>query len=352
MLRRPLLVAAAVLTPAPAFALGTETFGNAPQVKQPQWAEGVVDVVNLKSRVYQRWVNGDESFYYQGDAKALNETLKAFAAVKDDERIVILRPGKAETKSFQGKVVAYDWDLHVPSGIYRAMLKETHAVLTVYVKAAKHEELKDCRAVSTWIGELDNPVFQSREVAEAELRNLGRAAKPALRAALAGSPSAEQKRRLEKLLKDLADYDAGDLVIPKGVTVVGVDDLIVQYAKGSNELSGTPREFAYHRMAALTSYGEAVMPMFTKLLDPDQNATVRYNVAEALGKAGGLARAALPALRACLDDKDTHLAAKCKAAIEQIEAAKESPTAADEAKATAAILKDIRELKKRMDERK
>jgi len=37
---RSLLFAALLFTPAPAFALGTETFGNAPQVKQPQWADG------------------------------------------------------------------------------------------------------------------------------------------------------------------------------------------------------------------------------------------------------------------------------------------------------------------------
>jgi hypothetical protein len=346
MKARLLVVTALLAAPASALALGTETFGNAPQVKQPQWAEGVVEVVNLQSRVYCRWVNGDESFYYQGDARALNEALKAFAAIKDDARVVVLRPGKAETKSFQGKVVAYDWDLHVPSGIYRAMLKETHAVLTVYVRAAKPAAPADRKAAEKWIADLDDSVFRTRDAAEAELRKLGRSAKPVLQAALLGKPSAEQKARLERLLKELTDYDAGDLAIPKGLTVLGVDDLIVQYAKGSDELSGTPREFAYHRMAALTSYGEAVMPTFAKLLGPDQNATIRYNVVEALGKAGGLAKAALPTLKACLDDKDTHLAAKCKAAIEQIEVAKESPTAADETNVTKAILDDIRELKK------
>jgi hypothetical protein len=99
-------------------------------------------------------------------------------------------------------------------------------------------------------------------------------------------------------------------------------------------------------MAALTAFGEAVMPLFAKLLGPEQNATIRYNAAEALGKAGGFAKAALPALRSHLDDPDKGLAAACKVAVEQIEPAKESPTAAAEAKTTKAILDDIRELKK------
>jgi hypothetical protein len=121
------------------------------------------------------------------------------------------------------------------------MLKETHAVLTVYVSAAKPGELKDRRAVSTWIGQLDSPDFKEREAASAELRKLGLAAKPALRAALAGNPSAEQRQRVEAILKDFAGFDASDLELPKGLTVVGVDDLIVQYAKGASELTGTPR---------------------------------------------------------------------------------------------------------------
>jgi hypothetical protein len=79
-------VAAAVLLAVPvvALALAEGGEGNAPRVKQPEWAEGVIDVVNLKSRVYYFWVNGNENFYYRGDAKALNEALRTYAAVKAD----------------------------------------------------------------------------------------------------------------------------------------------------------------------------------------------------------------------------------------------------------------------------
>src|SRR6516162_10429648 len=83
--------------PATALALATETFGNAPAVKQPDWAEGVLDVVNLKSRVYSQWVNGNENFFYRGDAQALNEALRKYAAVKADVRQLILLPGSGKT---------------------------------------------------------------------------------------------------------------------------------------------------------------------------------------------------------------------------------------------------------------
>src|SRR5262245_60914110 len=121
---------AVLLLPVAAFALGEEGFGNAPRPKQPDWADGVVDVVNLKSRVYFRWVNGNEDFYYRGDAAAINEALRLFAAVKDDARQVILLPGSGKTGTFQGKPIDFDFQFHVPSGIYRAVTKRTHPVLT------------------------------------------------------------------------------------------------------------------------------------------------------------------------------------------------------------------------------
>src|SRR5947209_17359605 len=84
------LVTLFLALPATAFALGEERFGNAPAVKQPDWASGVLDVVNLDSRVYSQWVNGNENFFYRGNARALNEALRKYAAVKDDVRRLIL----------------------------------------------------------------------------------------------------------------------------------------------------------------------------------------------------------------------------------------------------------------------
>jgi hypothetical protein len=337
-------LAALLFAPAHAFALGEELFGNAPRVKQPEWAEGVLDVVNLKSRVYLQWVNGNESFFYQGDAAALAEALKAFAAVKDEGKSVVLLPGTGSTKSFQGKPVAFDWRLHVPSGIYRAMTKETHPELTIYVPAAKPGLLADRPAAERAVADLDAAVFADREAAEAALRKLGRSAKPVLTTALAGKPTAEQKRRLDKLLKDLPGIDLGDLALPKDLTVYGPDDLVERRTKGLSDPDTTRRALNVNALAALAPFDPDVVPKLVKLLDATNHEYVRRMAAYALGAAGGLAKSALPALKAGTDDPDKNVADAFKTAVEQIENAKELP--AETVATTKAVLGDIREWKK------
>jgi RNA polymerase sigma factor (sigma-70 family) len=69
------------------------------------------------------------------------------------------------------------------------------------------QRLRPARAdgpqVRRLIGDLDSDRFPVREQAAKELRDLGLAAEPALRAALRGRPSAEVRRRLEQLLGGL-----------------------------------------------------------------------------------------------------------------------------------------------------
>src|SRR5262245_44235735 len=177
-------------SPARALALATETFGNAPTVKQPDWAEGVLGVVNLKSRVYSYWVNGNENFFYRGDAQALSEALRQFAAVKDDVRQLILLPGAGKAQSLRGQAIAFDWQFHVPSGIYKAVSGRKHAVLTVYISALKPRPLER-KQVEKWLGELHSDSFKIRERAGQELQKLGNDAKPFLREALRGQPPLE-----------------------------------------------------------------------------------------------------------------------------------------------------------------
>jgi hypothetical protein len=57
----------------------------------------------------------------------------------------------------------------------------------------------DAERIKRLIAELDDSSFRTRESAGAELARLGRLVEPAVRAALAGSPPAEQRQRLEVL---------------------------------------------------------------------------------------------------------------------------------------------------------
>jgi hypothetical protein len=72
------------------------------------------------------------------------------------------------------------------------------------------------------IAKLDAPAFATREAAEKELRGFGDTALPALRAALAGKPSSEQRERLKRLVivATTAVPTAGLLQQLRGVAVL------------------------------------------------------------------------------------------------------------------------------------
>jgi hypothetical protein len=60
--------------------------------------------------------------------------------------------------------------------------------------------LPDAKAVARWIADLDSEDFSVRQNATAELRDLGDAIVPTLRAPLQGRPTLETRRRVQQLL--------------------------------------------------------------------------------------------------------------------------------------------------------
>jgi RNA polymerase sigma factor (sigma-70 family) len=79
----------------------------------------------------------------------------------------------------------------------------------------------DAARVDRLIADLDSETFDTREAAERELGRLGRAVEPALRKALKGSSSAEQKQRLEKLVGALdASARSQDVTASRAVEVL------------------------------------------------------------------------------------------------------------------------------------
>jgi hypothetical protein len=327
--------------PATVRALATETFGNSPAVKQPGWAEGVLDVVNLKSRVYSYWVNGNESFFYRGDAGALNEALRKFAAVKSDVRQVILLPGSGKQQTFGRKTIDFDWQLHVPSGIYKAMTKRTHAVMTVYITARKPRPLEEPKKVKQWIRDLGNESFETREKASRELEKLCRDAKPLLREALGGRPELEVRRRIEDLLQRLSGIDVGDLEIPKGITLVSVNELLAVHLKGLRETDSTVCAMAVQDLSTLAPYSDEVVPALTGMLGKDKNEYVRRVAAACLAHIGFKARSAVAALKAAQKGADANMAKEFQSAIDRLEKAKERPEVAHAVEKEISILKEI-----------
>jgi hypothetical protein len=334
-----MVVALFLAWPQAAFALGMETFGNAPATKQPEWAEGVVDVVNLKSRVYSYWVNGNESFFYRGDARALHDALRQYAAVRDDVRQLILLPGSGKTQSFAGQVVPFDWQFHVPSGIYRAMTKQKHAVLTVYVSAPKPRP-RDKPQVEKWLQDLNSDLFKTRETATEELRKLGNDAKPFLRAALKGSLTLETRRRMEALLEKLRGFDVTDLDVPI------VDDLLANALKELKDPDREVRARAIQELESLTPYSDKVVPALVEIFKQDKDAHVRRMAAACLASACVQARSAIAFVKQGVNDPDKYVRSVFRDALEQIEKTKDTDGQAERIRQELAILQEIKEFKK------
>jgi hypothetical protein len=331
--------------PAAVFALGFEMFGNAPVAKGHDWAEGVVDVVNLKSRVYMREGGStNANFFYRGNPQALNEALRKYAAVKDDVRQLILLPGSGKTQSLEGKRVDFNWMFHVPSGRYKALFKRTHAVMTAYVNGTRPRPLKG-KEIENWLRDLDNNSFQTREKAEQELQRLGNDAKPLLREALRARPTPEARRRIESSLDQLGAFiDVTDLEVPKGITIITVDDLLAVHLKGLKDADMYVRGMAIEDLSVVAAYSDKVVPAITEKLK-DDNEWVRCVAVNCLGNAGAIAKSAIPALKEGLQDTDPTIRKAFQTAIDQIENAKGTPGQDSEVKRNLSILKEINELK-------
>ncbi len=132
--------ALAVLAAGRAFGLGQEEFGNEPLANQDGWSPGLLPLVNDTHRVYWSWVNGNENFYFSGDTQALNEALKKFDAVKDDGKEVILLPTRGAVGDFaRTKETAFEWQVHMPSGLYLGMiLREKRSDLSAHPSLTIH----------------------------------------------------------------------------------------------------------------------------------------------------------------------------------------------------------------------
>jgi hypothetical protein len=124
------------------FALATDAKGNKPlsELNYTEW-KGIVPIVNDKARVYQIWVNGNESFFYKGTNKELNVALAKFAKVEVKNHVVVLRPGPADRRSFDKTLIPFNWELHVIGGIAKTRATDDiedlewqkDPVLTIYI---------------------------------------------------------------------------------------------------------------------------------------------------------------------------------------------------------------------------
>jgi hypothetical protein len=330
--------------PASALALLTATSGNAPMPRQPGWADGVVEVVNLKSRVYAVWCNGNESFYYRGDGRALNEAVRKYASVKGARRVVLL-PRSGQPQALRARTIEHDWRLDVPSGIYRAASGRKDAVLTVYFTDTRPRPV-DRKKAEKWVRDLESDAFEARTEAERELQKLGRGAKPLLREALAKRPGLEARRRIEGLLDRLRGLDVSDLDLPPGVSVVTLDDLLAEGLKGLSAPNSTVRGLALQDLTSLAPYSDRVVPALVARLEKETDIYVRRVAAGCLGSVGLRGKPAVPALTKGLKDPDAYIRDACQRALKSIGEGKGEAGEEERIKKDLAIVKETNEFKR------
>jgi hypothetical protein len=312
-------------------------------VKHPHWAEGVVDVVNLKTRVYAHLADSQQTFFYRGGAADVNEALRKFAAVRADVRQLILLPGSGKTQSFAGQPIPFDWKLQVPGG-RRHPAGRKHAVMTVYLNGTKPRPL-DPKPVEKWLQDLNSDLFKTRDQASRGLQKLGNDAKPFLRAALKPESPLEARRRIEALLDKLRDLDVTDLEIPKGVTVISLNDQLAAGLQALKDANANVRSWAAWDLSSLAPYSERVVPALADLLKGDQDEHVRQVAAVCLGSAAVQAKSAVAVLKKGLEDPNANVRSACQKALEQIDSAKATPEQKERMRRELAIAKEINEFK-------
>ena len=167
------------------FGLATEHIG--PQSKttsQSDWAHGLVEFPRDSSRVYSRWVNGNETFYFNAEQQQVTRLITLFSQVELRDHVVKLTSGKPEAGTFKGIAIDYNVSLNVLGGIalsYVRMQKgsaETHEpILTIYVDNAQDRaELEQFEWPDNLIIANDVPDWEIKGKTEQAMRQLMHAA--------------------------------------------------------------------------------------------------------------------------------------------------------------------------------
>jgi HEAT repeat protein len=275
------LMALLVLPATRCLALGTEEFGNKPlsALNYPNW-KGIIDVVNDKSRVYQRWVNGNEHMFYEGGIDDLNRVLKNFAAAEMPVHEVVLRPDPGVTHSFDNTKppIKFNWQLHVVTGIAGSLTNSDKGDFVW----PKHPRLT---------------------------------------------------------IHTSGDFDLSKLMVPKGVKLASIEEQSAVARLAMDSTDQSVRGWSAGVVAELDHHDPANLAALERLL-ADDNDWVRLNAAGSIGLFGRQAKSSIPALKKCLDRPDENLKSAAKTAIETIEAA---PDRTEEAKARAGGLKKIKD---------
>jgi len=257
-------------------AMGTEEFGNKPLGGQDNYRawRGLMPLLNDENRVYQKWVNGDEYFYYRGHTEALSDFLARFAAMESPVHEVIFRPGPGRAETFDGRRVHCDWSLHVVGGIAASLVEyegtdsvwDTHPTLTVFIDDSERIKLDEVK-------------------------------------------------------------------VPDTVAVVQVADLRKRYVEGLKSENARTRLFAASFLTDVDPFNEKNVTLIADLLN-DEDTTTHASAAFLLRCYGVLARGALPQLEKAAQGDDKQVRDIAAKSIETIRTSPERKQAANDFRET------------------
>lgn len=109
--RLPAIVAALlVVTPAPQlFGDMGEYTTKLPLLQNPQWPEGLADMLNCPGRVYGLSYNFADSFFFVGDSADFNDFIARYGKLEGLSHKLTLVAGPGEIRPFNGGPIPYDW---------------------------------------------------------------------------------------------------------------------------------------------------------------------------------------------------------------------------------------------------
>ena len=112
------LVAVAALVALTVAALGRAVSRTPPDEKvrgRGGWSEALVDLANDTARVDGYWFEGNDHYYYAGDAEAFGRFLRRYAELTDTPLRLVLHPGRGRVPVNVPKwpKTRFDWQLTV-----------------------------------------------------------------------------------------------------------------------------------------------------------------------------------------------------------------------------------------------